>query len=534
MTRTCFGSICCRRRQLLSRPLAQQQHSQDHLRPTTVASLTPASSTHAIATAMQSGYDSDSAPVPNAVTQGVAPPPRRVKKHIPVPLQSTNHGPVPPPTEPRTPRQRSDSTSAGDHVRHHARTNTGGSGHQTPAMHRARSREHLGLPIVGAPTAPLPPPPSTPPPIPGSVPGSATASPNVSTPSTPNMPNNQTFQASLSPPPPTSPPPRTPSHSANANFTSPPASPAHPTRRVSPLVPSGQQQQQQQSHQGRELVSSPPPPIRRSPLLYESSGLDDEEIDHTKFYDDDMADEDWLVKSPAGGPVGASDNHAPHPQRERASSKLTYTESQLEQIRSNIAHASISGQESAQAPISQQHQSMPAPPQVHHAPQHHRSFSQSSNLSTHQTQPQPSSQNSKSPLAGPMYSFQAGNGSISSLHALDNGTSHSKRISDSSRSLKEGSPLLRAATGAGNANGSTTNLSSTLAAPTAATSTSAGAATNTTTTTVSSAVSSPIPSPAPTPTFVPHPSPKPPMLQTEQHLFQLEHCISYDGSIMES
>lgn len=62
---------------------------------------------------------------------------------------------------------------------------------------------------------------------------------------------------------------------------------------------------------------------------------------------------------------------------------------------------------------------------------HQRSYSQSSTLSSHQVS---ASQASRSPLSGPMYNFQAGASSISSLHALE-GSSH-KRNSDSSRSLK--------------------------------------------------------------------------------------------------
>lgn len=70
---------------------------------------------------------------------------------------------------------------------------------------------------------------------------------------------------------------------------------------------------------------------------------------------------------------------------------------------------------------------------------HQRSFSQSST-------------SSKSPLHPPMYTFQQGSSSITSLHALEN--TPSKRTSDSSRSIKEGSPLARSSGGSGTTNGS--------------------------------------------------------------------------------
>lgn len=110
----------------------------------------------------------------------------------------------------------------------------------------------------------------------------------------------------------------------------------------------------------------------------------------------------------------------------------SYSASQLEQIRSKTQNMSIAGQDSTRSVES-------TPPQYQYKQQHQRSFSQSSTLSTHQPG---SSQPSKSPLSGPMYNFQQGNGSISSLHALEN-PSQSKRISDSARSIKEGSPLAR-------------------------------------------------------------------------------------------
>lgn len=123
----------------------------------------------------------------------------------------------------------------------------------------------------------------------------------------------------------------------------------------------------------------------------------------------------------------------------------SYSASQLEQIRSKTQNMSIAGQDSTRSVES-------TPPQYQYKQQHQRSFSQSSTLSTHQPG---SSQPSRSPLSGPMYSFQQG-GSMSSLHALEN-PSQSKRISDSARSIKEGSPLARSTvTGAtsGQANGS--------------------------------------------------------------------------------
>lgn len=108
----------------------------------------------------------------------------------------------------------------------------------------------------------------------------------------------------------------------------------------------------------------------------------------------------------------------------------SYTVGQLEQIRSKTQSMSVAGQDSTR--------SVESTPPYQYKQQHQRSFSQSSTLSTHQPS---GSQPSKSPLSGPMYSSQS-NGSMSSLHALEN-PSQSKRISDSARSIKEGSPLAR-------------------------------------------------------------------------------------------
>jgi len=83
--------------------------------------------------------------------------------------------------------------------------------------------------------------------------------------------------------------------------------------------------------------------------------------------------------------------------------------------------------------------------------QHQRSYSQSSTLSTQQTNASQSSL-SKSPLSPPMYNFQQGSSSFSSLSALD--STPSKRTSDSSRSLKDSSPLGRTSGGSGTTNGS--------------------------------------------------------------------------------
>lgn len=112
-------------------------------------------------------------------------------------------------------------------------------------------------------------------------------------------------------------------------------------------------------------------------------------------------------------------------------------------------------QQQPSQPVHQQQQQLSQPMhqqqqhQQQQAYQHRRSASQSSTLSAHQAPA--ANQPSRSPLSGPMYSFQAGASSISSLHALDNGSY--KRISDSSRSLKEGSPLARSAGGSSSANG---------------------------------------------------------------------------------
>ncbi|KAF9357021.1 hypothetical protein BGX26_004357 [Mortierella sp. AD094] len=420
----------------------------------TLASITPASSSSNISS-QQYGDEpssSDGTQISGSVAQGTVPPTRRNRKPIPVPIQP------PPvagsiaqlPAEPRTPRQRSDSTSAAEHgsshghTRHHTRSHTGGSTHritgdlihaaeqlQIQAQHRipgvpkVRSRDHLGVPIHSAPTVPLPPtpalgqPPSTPPPVPiPSGHGSASSTPTHSNPSTPNMTTNNTFFSSL----PSSPPPRAPLPPAPINLTSPPASPANNSRRISPLVPSSSSQQQglQKSFQ------SPPDSSPEEEKSNESA--------HSRFYDEDLVSDEWLPNLTSTG-FSASEalEHSledPYP-RERVTSKGSFTGSQLEQARPKVAKgasAEHEGQNAGETPQQKQQQQQPP------AFQHQRSFSQSSNISAHHSQ-------TRSPLAAPMYNFQQGASSISSLHALDGGSY--KRISDSSRSLKEASPLGR-------------------------------------------------------------------------------------------
>ncbi|KAG0090630.1 hypothetical protein BGZ93_008530 [Podila epicladia] len=371
-------------------------------------------------------------------------PPRRVKKQAPAPLPLG--GPILPPSEPRTPRHRSDSVSADTsgepRVRHHTRSHTGGSTHRStdlaseriPGVPKVRSRDHLGVPIHSAPTTPLPPLPS------GSAPGSGATSPNNSNPPTPNMTGNQTFMSSLGAYPPTSPPPRTPLPQVPSNLTSPPASPAHATRRTSPLVP---------SLPGPSVPAMAPPQHQSVPPQPKSLMSPPEEqkrTDTSRFYEDDLISDEWLPNLNSTFTYDSGDQPMEDALPERVASNGSYSASQLEQIRSKTQNMSVTGQDSTRSVES-------TPPQYQYKQQHQRSFSQSSTLSTHQPG---SSQPSRSPLSGPMYSFQQGNGSMSSLHALEN-PSQSKRISDSARSIKEGSPLARSTvTGAtsGQANGS--------------------------------------------------------------------------------
>ncbi|KAI8363485.1 hypothetical protein B0O80DRAFT_14502 [Mortierella sp. GBAus27b] len=96
----------------------------------------------------------------------------------------------------------------------------------------------------------------------------------------------------------------------------------------------------------------------------------------------------------------------------------------------------------------QQQQPLLSPP----PPQQQQQDSEQDQSSQHQRSYSQSSSSSKSPLNPPMYAFQQGSSSITSLHALEN--TPSKRTSDSSRSLKEGSPLARSSGGSGTTNGS--------------------------------------------------------------------------------
>ncbi|KAF9175144.1 hypothetical protein BGX21_010460 [Mortierella sp. AD011] len=430
----------------------------------TLASITPASSSSNISS-QQNGDDpsslsSDGTQISGSVVQSTVSPARRIRKHVPVPIQPPASGStIQPPTEPRTPRQRSDSTSTAEHgssyghVRHHTRSHTGGSTritgdlihaaeqlqiqaqHRVPGVPKVRSRDHLGVPIHSAPTAPLPPtptlgqPPSSPPPVPmPSGFGSASSTPTHSNPSTPNMATTSTF-SSL----PSSPPPRAPLPPAPINLTSPPASPANNSRRISPLVPSSSSSSSQQ--QGSQKSFQSPPDS--SPEEEKSN-----ESAHSKFYDEDLVSDEWLPNLTSTG-FSASEtleysSEDPYP-RERVTSKGSFTGSQLETRPKAAKRASAEheGQSTVETPQQKQQQQQQQQQQQPAALQHQRSFSQSSNVSAHLS----ISSQTRSPLVAPMYSFQQGASSISSLHALD-GSSH-KRISDSSRSLKESSPLAR-------------------------------------------------------------------------------------------
>ncbi|KAG0262427.1 hypothetical protein BG011_010144, partial [Mortierella polycephala] len=170
---------------------------------------------------------------------------------------------------------------------------------------------------------------------------------------------------------------------------------------------------------------------------------------HDKFYDENPVTDDWLpnLSSKSLSATEESLDHAsedPYP-RDKVPLKGLNIENQSEQSQPQVAQTGSTGQED-QKPVES---TSTAPVQQQQIPQHHRSASQSSTLSAHQLA---ASQSSRSPLSGPMYSFQAGTSSISSLHALDNPSY--KRISDSARSIKEGSSLARSSGGSVTTNGS--------------------------------------------------------------------------------
>ncbi|KAG0272998.1 hypothetical protein BGZ95_011197 [Linnemannia exigua] len=245
------------------------------------------------------------------------------------------------------------------------------------------------------------------------------------------MPGHQTFL-------PTSPPPRSPlPQTPSSNPVSPPASPAHATRRISPLVPSsfspaGHLHQNNAGHSSSPLQKSFLSPPESSPED-SNSNTNGNSVNggaHSQFYEGEPVSDEWLpnLSSKDYSAYDSSVEHGsedPYP-RDRVSSKGSYTGSQLELIRTKVGQAQSTGAEQ-----DGQRGDMPPFSPPHQTSQHQRSYSQSSTLSSHQMS---ASQASRSPLSGPMYSFQAGASSISSLHALD-GTSH-KRNSDSSRSLK--------------------------------------------------------------------------------------------------
>ncbi|KAF9428931.1 hypothetical protein BGZ94_000426 [Podila epigama] len=510
----------------------------------TIGTVSEQSHSHVVAQIAPAQTHSASIPPPPHPHQPLPPPPqrpadapppaptRRVKKSAPTPLP-LHGGPILPPSEPRTPRHRSDSISAPDsgpeppRVRHHTRSHTGGSTHRSvtsdlgsvteqgqahaaqqqriPGVPKVRSRDHLGVPIHSAPTTPLPPTPVIPT---GSVTGSGATSPSTSNPPTPNMTGSQTFMASLAANPPTSPPPRTPLPHVPSSLASPPASPAHATRRTMPSAPApppypppsssaSASISQQQAPPTTPMPLLPPMPAHPPPLPTQSSmsqphlsgtpntqaksplsppapihsisnanvpESDDIHLIQTitsNFYEDDLISDEWLPDlSSSKGHLSfenqgdkLSDDPLP---RNRVPSTASFSGSQLDQLASDTRTLSLSGTDAGETTMNPQPQFKQQQQQ-----QHQRSFSQSSILSVHMQQPQQPSNNqaSKSPLSGPMYSFHQGSGSMSSLHALDNSPSQAKRISDSARSIKEGSPLARTAATA-NA-GASTNGSST-------------------------------------------------------------------------
>ncbi|KAF9182173.1 hypothetical protein BGZ51_004888 [Haplosporangium sp. Z 767] len=473
-------------RQPLPQPPSRQLDQIRSPGSSALASTAPASSSNIIAPLQPKGHVSEN-------VQGATPPSRRAKKHIPAPLQPSSYGILPPP-EPKTPRLRSDSTSVNDHgnvaspghTRHHVRSHTGGSAHRVTGdivsaaeqlqaqsqqrMHRVKSREHLGIPMNSAPTTPLPPtptalgpPPSSPPPVPTPAPGSVSvSSSSISPPSIPPIPSlgaNQTSLASLGPQPLTSQSPRAPPPSQTpVSLVSPPASPANAIRRGSPLAAPptssslGQQLNQNQNQQQQQLSSPAPPPSQAAPASQKSFLSTPEnspeentnDVDHGRFSEENPVTDDWLpdLSSKSLSATEESLDHAsedPYP-RDKALLKGLNIENHSEQSQPQVAQTGSTEQEGQKlvestptAPVQQ-----PQPQQQQQISQHQRSASQSSALSAHQPVV---SQSSRSPLSGPMYSFQAGASSISSLHALDNPSY--KRISDSARSIKEGSSLAR-------------------------------------------------------------------------------------------
>jgi hypothetical protein len=319
--------------------------------------MTPSTSSNTISSSHQQGYDSDSTTLSTSVAQG--PSPRRVKKNVPGPLHPASVAPNYVPSESRTPRQRSDSTSASElgspgHTRHHTRSHTGGSvprmtgemitgteqlnihSQRMPGVSKMKSRETLGIPFHSAPVGPLPPtpttlgpPPSTPPPMPtpGSAPGSTPSTPSHSNPTTPSLPGHQTFLPLPTSPPPRSPLPQTPS----SNPVSPPASPAHATRRISPLVPSnfsvaGHLHQNNAGHTSSPLQKSFLSPQESSPENSNgtANGGNVSSGAHSQVHEGEPTTDEWLPNLSSG--YDSAHEHGsedPYP-RERVSSKGTY------------------------------------------------------------------------------------------------------------------------------------------------------------------------------------------------------------------
>ncbi|KAG0287583.1 hypothetical protein BGZ98_004587, partial [Dissophora globulifera] len=180
--------------------------------------------------------------------------------------------------------------------------------------------------------------------------------------------------------------------------------------------------------------------FQKSFLSPPESSPEDEKTSGTalnRYYDDDLVSDEWLpnLSSTGFSNSEASLEHSmedPYP-RDRVSSKGSYTQSQLDLIRSKTTH---DGQKAGGAGSG--------------SALHQRSYSQSSSNSANNQYS--TSQSSRSPLVAPIYNYHQGASSMSSLHALE--STSGKRISDSARSVKESNPLARSSGGSGMTNGS--------------------------------------------------------------------------------
>jgi len=203
--------------------------------------------------------------------------------------------------------------------------------HGLGRVSKVRPRDHIGLPMHSAPTAPLPPtpmglgpPPAAPPPVPIPIQNHGSA---ASGHSTPNASGNYSFLTSVA----SSPPPKSPLPPAPGTFTSPPGSPANVSRRVSPLVPTTSQQSAQQStsQQGQTSSSPSPPPSQRTlaPGSIQSppeSTAGDEKSNATtisNFYDDDLIAEEYDPNQSSNGQANVDQSIEDPYSRERSMSK---------------------------------------------------------------------------------------------------------------------------------------------------------------------------------------------------------------------